>query len=145
MIHHVTMCCRKEGQIDVRKLKRATAVAHWGVPVLVTTFVVVYWVLGMANYYSPQIEVMMEEEVEQDFQWTDAAVAGLGKSQILSGATARTQPTTASKQSSTSRSPPPNYQPTTTTTTTTSASPPGPPASPTFYPPPSRGKTKTTA
>ena len=53
---------RKEGGIDMRKLDRAVWVAHWGMPLLVATFVIIYWVLGIINYTSPNIEDMMGME-----------------------------------------------------------------------------------
>ena len=50
----------------MKKLKRATNVAKWGVPALLTNFVVMYWILGLAHYYSPQIRTVMDQKVEQD-------------------------------------------------------------------------------
>ena len=47
------------------KLDQAMLLAHWGLPLLVVTFVLVYWVLGILNYISPNIETIMAKEKEE--------------------------------------------------------------------------------
>ena len=76
---------RKDGLIDTKKLKRATSIAHWGVPVLVVVFVTIYWVLGMINYWSPDIESMhgQQEEQESNSLWLHISLAASGVAALV--------------------------------------------------------------
>ena len=61
--------------------------AHWGVPLLVVAFVLVYWVLGVLNYANPNIEAMMqtqEEEKDEDTSvWMILGFFGLGSCLLI--------------------------------------------------------------
>ena len=61
--------------------------AHWGVPLLVVAFVLVYWVLGVLNYISPNIEAMMrkekEEKDEDNSLWMILGFLGLGSCLLM--------------------------------------------------------------
>ena len=52
--------------MNVTKLKFAMRIAHWGVPMLVTLFVVTYWILGMANYWNPDVSTGEAEKEPEE-------------------------------------------------------------------------------
>ena len=48
---------RLESDPNMAKLKRANWVIHLGLPALVALFILGYWILGILNYISPNIEL----------------------------------------------------------------------------------------
>ena len=57
---------RREGKINQIRLNQAELLSFWGLPLLVVIFVVTYWVMGIFNYISPNIETIMQKEKEDD-------------------------------------------------------------------------------
>ena len=55
--------CRKEGQ---KRLQSTKNIAYWGVPVLVTIFLAVYWSLGIANYWHPDLTTRVDDREQED-------------------------------------------------------------------------------
>ena len=51
--------------MEKKKLRNAVWVSYWGVPVLVTVFVVTYWIIGLKNYHNKG-EVAQEEKEEEE-------------------------------------------------------------------------------
>ena len=78
---------RREGRVNLKKLDRAMLLAHWGVPLLVVAFVLVYWVMGVLNYTNPNIGAMMqteEEEKDEDTSvWMILGFLGFGSCLLM--------------------------------------------------------------
>ena len=46
----------KENMVNTRAVRTITFLLDWGLPLLVTLFVIFFWLLGMINVASPDIE-----------------------------------------------------------------------------------------
>ena len=62
-------------------------IAYWGVPLLVITFSLIYWVLSILNYTNPDIEAMMKKENEEKDEdrsvWMMLGILGLGSCLLM--------------------------------------------------------------
>ena len=46
----------KDNKINTRAVRAVTFMLDWGLPTLVTLFVIFFWLLGMINVASPDVE-----------------------------------------------------------------------------------------
>ena len=54
--YSVSSKAEEQGKRTERRLRRATVVAHYISPIVVVTFAVVYWVIGMFNVMYPSMQ-----------------------------------------------------------------------------------------
>ena len=70
--------------MEKKKLRNAVWVSYWGVPVLVTVFVVTYWIIGLKNYHNKGEVAQEEKEEEEEIMLSDAAAHTLTKTHMSS-------------------------------------------------------------
>ena len=46
----------KENQCNIRMIRMVSWTLVWGLPCLVTTFIIIYWTLGLVNYASTNVD-----------------------------------------------------------------------------------------